>query len=152
MTSCSYIFHLPIGSNFVVAKYIQVPVTASDLEVAIVDAVPLIDVLGDVDLAAIEANSAELFDAILIHIGLCLDLHCVLLNLIAARPRQCKPPCSVDQIILRPSGEAREFCAHPRTSCKRRRQRFEVSRLQYHFSIRIRRRGFDPNQQKKGVA
>ena len=56
-----------MGSNFVVAKYIQVPVTASDLEVAIVDAVPLIDVLGDVDLAAIEANSAELFDAILIH-------------------------------------------------------------------------------------
>jgi len=71
---------LPIGSNFIVAKYVQVPVTASDLEVAIVDAVPLIDVLGDVDLAAIETNSAELFGAILIHIGLRLDLHCVLLH------------------------------------------------------------------------
>jgi hypothetical protein len=50
-----------------------------------------------------------------------------------------------------------EFCAHPRNptsphKLQAQRATFEVSRLQYHFSIRIRRRGFDPNQQKKGVA
>ena len=71
---------LPIGSNFIMAKYVQVPVTASDLEVTIVNAVPLIDVLGDFDLAAIETNSVDLLDAILVHIGLCLDLHGVLLH------------------------------------------------------------------------
>ena len=31
---------------------------------------PLIDILSDLDLAAIETNSAELLDAVLVHIGL----------------------------------------------------------------------------------
>jgi len=34
---------------------------------------PLIDILSDLDLAAIETNSAELLDAVLVHIGLRLE-------------------------------------------------------------------------------
>ena len=54
---------LPISANFVMAKHIQVAVAPPDLEVAIVGAMPLIDVLGYLDLPAVETNSAELFDA-----------------------------------------------------------------------------------------
>jgi hypothetical protein len=66
---------LPIGSNFVITKYIQLAVAPPDLEVAIVGAMPLIDVLADLDLPVVETNSSELFDAAFIHIGLYPDLH-----------------------------------------------------------------------------
>jgi len=56
------------------AKHIQIAVSPPDFEVAIVGAMPLIDVLGDLDLPAVEANSAELFDA-LVRIGFYLDQH-----------------------------------------------------------------------------
>jgi hypothetical protein len=56
------------------AKHIQIAVTAPDFEVAVVGAMPLIDVFNYLDLAAVEMNSAKLFDT-LIHIGFYPDPH-----------------------------------------------------------------------------
>ena len=75
---------LPISTNFVMAKYIQVAVAPPDLEVAIVGAMPLIDVLGYLDLPVVETNSAELFDTVLVHIGFYSDLHGVLFIVLGA--------------------------------------------------------------------
>ena len=52
---------LPSSANFVVTNHVQVAITAPDLEVAIVGAIPLIDVVGYFDPPGIETNSAELF-------------------------------------------------------------------------------------------
>ena len=49
---------------------------------------PLIDILSDLDLAAIETNSAELLDAVLVHIGLRLELYGVLFQIPAPTPMQ----------------------------------------------------------------
>jgi len=72
--------HLPVASSFVMTKYIQAPIAPPDLEVTIAGAMPLIDVLSDLDLAAIETNSAELLDAVLVHMGLRPDLYGVLFH------------------------------------------------------------------------
>ena len=66
---------LPIVSNFVMAKNIHVAITALHLKIAIVLAVPLVDVFGYFDLPAAEANSPELFDPVLVHISFSPNLH-----------------------------------------------------------------------------
>jgi hypothetical protein len=60
-----------------------------DLEVTIVSAMPLIDILSDLDLAAIETNSAELLDAVLVHGGLRLE-RCMACSSKSRRPHQCR--------------------------------------------------------------
>ncbi len=57
----------------------QVAVAARDLEVTIVGAMPLIDVLGDLDLPAVEMKPPELFDAVF-EMGFHEDLHSVPLD------------------------------------------------------------------------
>ena len=65
---------LPSSANFVVTNHVQVAITAPDLEVAIVGAIPLIDVVGYFDPPGIETNSAEFFDPS-IQISFYQDLH-----------------------------------------------------------------------------
>jgi hypothetical protein len=48
------------------------------LEVAVVDAMPLIDVFGHFELPAGEVRSSELFDTAFVHIAFDLNLHGVL--------------------------------------------------------------------------
>jgi hypothetical protein len=66
---------LPIVSSFVMAKNIRSAITALHLEIAIVLAVPLVDVFAYFDLLAVEPNSPELCDAVLVHICFYPNLH-----------------------------------------------------------------------------
>lgn len=65
---------LPISANFVVPKHVQIAIASPDFEVAVLGAVPLIDVFGYLDLAAVEMNSAELLNTVF-YIGFYSDLH-----------------------------------------------------------------------------
>jgi hypothetical protein len=57
------------------AKHIQAAVAPPDLEIAIISAVPLIDVLDYIDLPAVKVDAQELFDAALAYVGFYFDLH-----------------------------------------------------------------------------
>src|SRR5665811_2220146 len=60
------------------SQNIDVAVAAPDFHVAIVGAVPLVDVIGHFDHPAAETKSPEPFGAAFVHIGFDLDLHGVL--------------------------------------------------------------------------
>src|ERR1019366_2774612 len=66
---------LPFISSFIMAQNIGVAIAAPDFHVAIVDAVPLVDVIDHFDHPAVETKSPEPFGAAFVHIGFDLDLH-----------------------------------------------------------------------------
>jgi hypothetical protein len=59
----------PVGSNVIEAQDVEVAVAGLDLEIAIVRAMPLIDVLGHIDSPIIETESPKFFNAVFIDIG-----------------------------------------------------------------------------------
>jgi hypothetical protein len=65
----------PVGSNVAKAQNIDAVVAGLDLEIPIVRAMPLIDVLDHVDFPIIETESPKFFDAIFIDIGVSVNLH-----------------------------------------------------------------------------
>ena len=60
------------------AQYINVTSAAPDFDVAIVGAMPLVDIIGHFDHPAVEPKSSKLFGAAFVHIGFDLELHAVL--------------------------------------------------------------------------
>lgn len=61
---------LPFRSDLIEAQNIEISVAAPDLEIAVVLAMPLIEVIHDLDLPSIQAEAAEHFDTAMAGIGL----------------------------------------------------------------------------------
>src|SRR3974390_1929565 len=71
------------------AQNIKIAVGAPHLDVAIVGAMPLIDVIGYLHHPTVEAKSLQLFGAAFIHVAFDLDLHDVLV--FVAKLSTCQP-------------------------------------------------------------
>ena len=70
---------LPFRVNLVEAQDVKISVVAPDLEVAVVSAMPLIEVVDHLDLTSVQAKSPGHFDSAVASIGLDPNLHdCVL--------------------------------------------------------------------------
>jgi len=61
---------LPFRSNLVEAQDVEIAVVALDLEVAVVRAMPLIEVIDHLDLTCVQAESSGHFDSAVASIGL----------------------------------------------------------------------------------
>jgi hypothetical protein len=68
-------YQFPFIANSIVAQDVNVAVTAPDLHVAIVGSMPLVDIVGDLDGAAVEPKSPHLFRTAFVHVAFDLDLH-----------------------------------------------------------------------------
>jgi hypothetical protein len=66
---------LPFRSNLIEAQNIEISVAAPDLKIAVVLAMPLIEVIHDLDLPSIQAEAAEHFDTAMAGIGLNRNPH-----------------------------------------------------------------------------
>jgi hypothetical protein len=66
---------LPNPVTLIETQDVKIPVIAPNLEVAVVSAMPLIEVVHDLDLASIQAKSPGHFDAAVARLGLYPNLH-----------------------------------------------------------------------------
>ena len=75
----------PLRKKFVQIQNVNVTLAAPDLEVAVIGAMPLIEVFDHIDLPAVEVKSSELLDTTFVHEGFDLNLHGALAVLWAER-------------------------------------------------------------------
>jgi hypothetical protein len=107
---------IPFGLSLVEAQNVQVASAAFDFKIAIVVAMPLIDIFDDVDLTVVEMKPAGHFDAATVGIGLGPNPHrCARCRRNLGETRQQKPAVRVD--IDQMSTSAATQLAQPGMGC-----------------------------------